>query len=155
MPFFFSSSPAPGSGWGAFLKRWAVVALAVLVASQVVSGIRYDSPGALLAASLILGILNSFLRPVLMLLSLPFLILTLGLFTLFINAFLLYLVAAVVPSFHVDSFGSAFWGGLVISMVSIFVNTLTRRPPGPPATPGSPQSQPRVSSDDRGPIIDV
>ena len=72
-----------------FLQRWAITTVAVLVAANVVTGIRYDTTGGLLAASLLLGILNAFLRPVMLLLSLPLLILTLGMFTLVINAILL------------------------------------------------------------------
>ena len=139
-----------------FLQRWIVNTLAVLVAVKVVSGIRYDSNTDLLIATLVLGILNSFLRPLMMLISLPLLIFTLGLFTLVINALLLYFVGNLVTGFHVASFKSAFWGALVISVVSFAVNTLTgtgksrvhiRR--GKP-----PQNKP-PGNDDDGPVIDV
>jgi len=97
----------------------------------------------LLIASLLLGILNAVLRPVLMFVALPLLIVTVGLFTLVINAVLLYFVGLLLqPHFHVDSFWSAFWGALIISVVSLVLNTMTgtgnsrvqvrgrRRPPG-------------------------
>ena len=125
-----------------FLQRWAITTLSVLVAANVVKGIRYDNVGGLLVASLLLGILNAFLRPVMLLLALPLLILTLGLFTLIINAMLLSLVGSLVRPFHVDSFSAAFWGSLVISIVSLVVNLLLgtnqikvetrqqKRPPG-------------------------
>ena len=89
-----------------FLQRWLINTLAVLV------------------ATLVLGILNSFLRPLLMLISLPLLIFTLGLFTLVINALLLYFVGNLVTGFHVVNFKAAFWGALVISVVSFAVNTI-------------------------------
>jgi putative membrane protein len=140
-----------------FLLRWLNNTVAVFVAAYLVKGIHYDDAGGLLVAAFILGILNTFLRPFLMLVSLPLLIFTLGLFTLVINALLLYWVGALVKSFHVDSFGSAFWGALIISIISIVLNTLTgtgnariqaqRGPPSPPAK--------RRDDDGGGPVIDV
>ncbi|MDB6124246.1 MAG: rane protein of unknown function [Pedosphaera sp.] len=140
-----------------FLLRWLNNTVAVFVAAYLVKGIHYDDVGGLLVATFILGILNTFLRPFLMLVSLPLLIFTLGLFTLVINALLLYWVGALVKSFHVDSFWSAFWGALIISIISILLNSLTgtgnsrmevRRgaPPPPP---------PNRHDDDGGPVIDV
>ncbi|MHB9009104.1 MAG: phage holin family protein, partial [Limisphaerales bacterium] len=103
-----TSSPNPGLK--TFLQRWAVTTLAVLVAANVVPGLDYDTTTALLLASLLLGALNAFVRPLLLLLSFPLLVMTLGLFLVFINAALLYLVGSLVKSFHVETFGSAFWG---------------------------------------------
>jgi putative membrane protein len=108
-----------------FIRRWVVTSLAVLVATHLVKGLDYDNLAALFAAALVLGILNALVRPVMMLLSLPLLIVTLGLFILVINAGLLYLVGQLVKGFHVAGFGAAFWGGLVISVVSLVVNILT------------------------------
>jgi putative membrane protein len=138
-----------------FLQRWMVVTLAVLGAAHIVTGIRYDSVGGLLAASLLLGILNTFLRPIMQLVSLPLLILTLGIFNLFINALLLYLVAAFVKSFHVDTFGAAFWGGLVISLVSIGINRLTGKPQNRIVIRSHRPSDRKNAQDDDGPVIDV
>jgi len=139
-----------------FLLQWLINTLAVLVAMQVVKGIHYDSRVSLLVATLLLGILNAFLRPLLTFLSLPFMILTLGLFRIVINAGLLLLVNQLVEQFHVDSFSSAFWGALVISIISLLLNSLAGtgesrlvmrrgKPPPPPKKPG----------DGNGPIIDV
>ena len=139
-----------------FLKRWAITTVAVLIAAHVVRGISYDNWTGLLIATLLLGFLNAFLRPLLMLLSLPLLIFTLGLFTLVINATLLYFVGWLVKSFHVANFWAAFWGGLVISLVSLLLNSITgtggarvqvrrgRRPP-----------EDRRDGDGGGPVIDV
>ncbi|MBM3835460.1 MAG: phage holin family protein [Verrucomicrobia bacterium] len=107
-----------------FLQRWAINTLAVLVAANVIQGIRYETVAGLLVASLLLGILNAFLRPVMMLLSLPLLILTLGLFTFVINALLLYLVGWLVKGFQVETFWAAFWGALIISLISLVANSL-------------------------------
>jgi putative membrane protein len=76
-----------------------------------------------LEASLLLGLLNAFVRPLLMLISLPLLIFSLGLFVMVINAVLLSLVGGMLqPGFVVDGFMSAFWGGVIISLVSLVVN---------------------------------
>src|ERR1041384_699667 len=107
----------------AFIQRWVISTVAVLVATHILRPrIDYATWQDLLIATLVLGLLNTFLRPILMLLSLPLLIFTLGLFTLVINALLLLLVDWLLKStFHVDGFGSAFWGALVISLVSLLL----------------------------------
>jgi len=140
-----------------FLQSWVINTLAVLVAAMILhKHISYDNqPQNLLIAALLLGILNAFVRPILMLIALPLLIFTLGLFTLVINALLLYLVGALLqPHFQVDSFGYAFLGAIIISVISVALNVLTgnarvsvqRRPPNPPNDkPGGGD----------GPVIDV
>jgi putative membrane protein len=138
-----------------FLQSWLVNTLAVLVAVEIVPGIHFNDSSLLtpFITSLVLGILNAFIRPILMLLALPLLIFTLGLFTLIINAVLLRAVGwLLAPHFQVDTFWEAFLGALIISIVSVALNVLTggarvtvqRRPP-PPKTP----------RDDDGPVIDV
>jgi len=104
-----------------FFKRWILTTLAVLVSVKLVPGISFDGLSNLLAASLLLGILNATIKPVLMLLSLPFLLFTLGLFIFVINAVLLNLVAWVIPGFHVKSFGSAFLAAVIISLVQLVI----------------------------------
>jgi putative membrane protein len=138
-----------------FLQRWIITTVSVLVAAQVVPKIHYENWQALLIATLVLGLLNAFIKPVLVLISLPLLIFTLGLFTLVINAVLLYFVGSLIQGFHVDTFGAAFVGALIISLSNIALNTLTgtgnsrieiRR--GKPRTPNKPDTG-------DGPIIDV
>jgi len=97
-----------------------------MVASSVLHGIRYDTVPALIGAALLLGILNAFVRPVLLLLSAPLILLTLGFFILILNGLLLYLVPSIVIGFHVDRFGSAFWGAIVISIVSWLLSAFFR-----------------------------
>ncbi len=110
-----------------FLGTWAINTLAVAVAVAILRGhITYQNWQYLLVASLLLGLLNAFVRPILWLLALPLLIFTLGLFTLVINAVLLYFVGVLMrPHFQVDSFGFAFLGALIISVVSILLNIMT------------------------------
>ncbi|MCX8108408.1 MAG: phage holin family protein [Verrucomicrobiae bacterium] len=139
-----------------FLQRWMVTTLAVLVAANVVPGIGYETVGGVLVASLLLGLLNAFVRPLMLIISLPLIVYTLGLFILFINALLLYVVGRVVRTFHVETFGAAFWGGLVISMVSLGVNLLTGRTKGEINWPGRKRFKRRIRIDDGdGPVIDV
>jgi putative membrane protein len=111
-----------------FLASWAINTLAVGLAALIMHNhIHFQKPIYLLAASLLLGILNAILKPVIMFLALPLLVLTLGLFMFVINALLLYFVGFLLsPYFKVDTFWSAFLGALIISIVSLVLNTLTR-----------------------------
>jgi putative membrane protein len=140
-----------------FIQSWAINTLAVLVAVYMVPGIRFkdESLWTPFVTSLVLGILNAFIRPILMLFALPLLIFTLGLFRFVINALVLYFVGFLLPRFfEVDSFGAAFLGALVISIVSLLLNLIVgggnsrvrferRRPPPDSGHGGD------------GPVIDV
>ena len=110
----------------AFVIRWLVTTIAVLVAAHLIPGIGYNGWGALLGASLLLGIINAFVRPILLLLSLPFIIVTMGLFIFVVNALLLLLVSKIVPAFQVAGFWSAFFGAIVISLVSWILSSFFR-----------------------------
>lgn len=114
----------------AFLIRWLVTTIAVFAAEKIIPGIHCQSAGALLGASLLLGIINAFVRPILLLLSIPFIILTMGLFILVVNALMLMLVAQIIPSFGVDGFWSAFFGSIVISFVSWILSSFFRSSDG-------------------------
>lgn len=96
-----------------------------MVASNI-PGIRYDSTGALIGAALLLGILNAFVRPILLILGAPLILLTLGIFILAVNGLMLYWVPGIVRGFHVDSYGSAFWGAIVISLISWLLSAFFR-----------------------------
>ena len=114
----------------AFLIRWLVTTIAVFAAEKIIPGIHCNSAGALLGASLLLGIVNAFVRPILLLLSIPFIIVTMGLFILVVNALMLMLVAQIVPSFSVDGFWNAFFGSMVISLVSWILSSFFRTSDG-------------------------
>ena len=109
-----------------FVFRWLTTTVAVMVAASVLRGIRYDSVGSLIGAALLLGILNAFVRPVLLILSAPLILLTLGFFILVVNGLLLWFVPNIVPGFHVDNFGSAFWGAIIIGLVSWMLSAFFR-----------------------------
>ncbi|MFZ9920007.1 MAG: phage holin family protein [Terrimicrobiaceae bacterium] len=114
----------------AFLIRWLVTTIAVFAAEKLIPGIHCNSAGALLGASLLLGIINAFVRPILLLLSIPFIIVTMGFFILVVNALMLMLVAQIIPSFSVDGFWSAFFGSIVISFVSWILSSFFRSSDG-------------------------
>lgn len=109
-----------------FVIRWFITAVGVVVTSAFVPGIRYDNPGSLVGAALLLGILNAFVRPVLLLLTAPLILVTMGLFILVVNALMLLFVPTFVPGFHVETFGSAFWGAIVIGLISWILSAFFR-----------------------------
>jgi putative membrane protein len=123
-----------------FLVRVAVNALAIMLAASILPGIAVDGIVSALAAAVLLGLVNAFVRPVLLILTLPITLLTLGLFLFVLNGLCFWLVASIVKGFHVAGFGSAMLGALVVSAVSWILTALvsdsgkvvviTRRPPG-------------------------
>lgn len=109
-----SPTPRPMTG---FLFLWALNTLGLWVADYVFDGIAFDSAGALWVSGLLLGLVNAVVRPVLILLTLPLTIVTLGVFLLVINAFMVLLVAWLVPGFMV----AGFWTGLLLAVfLSVF-----------------------------------
>jgi len=102
---------------GIFL-RWIALTFAILLAAHLIEGIEATGFWAAFFAAAILGVLNAFFRPILFLLTLPINILTLGLFTFVINAVMLMMVSGILSGFTVRGFGPAFWGALIISLVS-------------------------------------
>jgi putative membrane protein len=173
-----------------FLQRWAITTVAVLIAEWLVPGIRSSAWPGLLVATLVLGTANAVLRPILVagtvgvlaglnlligvrmaLLTLPLQVVLFGFLLLVINAALLLGVAALIPTFQVAGFWTAFWGGVIISLSSLVLNSLTgsgnarvsvfRGPPRPPGSPGDRRNGRNNDDDDdtkgggSGPIIDV
>lgn len=159
VPLAMNGKPQPTEnkhGLKQFFQRWLITTLAVALTAVILKErIHYTSWQYLLLASLLLGIFNAFVRPIMMLMALPLLIFTLGLFMLVINASLLWLVGYLLkPNFVVDSFGWALLGSLIISVVSMALSILTgtnrarftvrRNSPRPPNR-----------DDGNGPVIDV
>ena len=101
-----------------FILRAAIAALGLWLATEWIQGLYIDAPMTLVVAAILLGIVNAFVRPLLILLTLPFTIVTLGFFLLVVNAAMLALVAALLPGMHVTGFWAAFWGALIVSIVS-------------------------------------
>jgi putative membrane protein len=138
------------------LLRWMVLSIAVWLAAAIVPGVEYVNAQDVLVAAMVLGILNAFVKPLLQLVSIPFILVTLGLFLVVINALLLSLTAWLVPGFQVDGFWPAAGGSLVISLVGVFLGytpgprVAARRPPRSP-----PRSRHSGPPPGKGPIIDV
>lgn len=103
--------------------RWLILTVAIMLASYLLDGIHVTGFISALLAAAILGILNAFFRPVLIILTLPINILSLGLFTFIINAVLLLMVSGVISGFTVRGFWSAVFGSLLISIVSGLLNS--------------------------------
>ena len=102
-----------------FLIRAVIVALGLWLATAWVHGVYIDTPETLLLAGILLGVVNSIIRPIAIVLTLPMTVLTLGLFLLVINAGMVALVAWMLPGMHVNGFGAAFWTAILVSLVSM------------------------------------
>lgn len=114
------------------LVRWVITILALFAAALIVPGIRVSGTAWLAYAlmAVVLGLVNALVRPVLKVLTCPLILLTLGLFTLVINGFTFWLAARIANGlgigFYVDGFWSAFWGALIVSIVSVILAALVR-----------------------------
>ena len=150
-----------------FLQSWIINTVAIMVTVFILPNhIKYgDKLQNLLVTSFLLGILNAFVRPILMFIALPIVLLTLGLFMFVINALLLSLLTKLLPFFSITSDGThfsflyAFLGALLISLISFALNVLTgnsrfsakrQNPPPPPGGPGG-----GSKGGGSGPVIDV
>lgn len=105
-----------------FLIKWVINTVALVMVVKIIPGINVDRWQTAVFAALVLGLINTFLRPLVILFTLPLNILSLGLFTLVINGFLFYLVSKLVKGFTINSFWNAFWGALFFSIISFFLN---------------------------------
>jgi putative membrane protein len=145
------------------LVQWLVMALGVTLATKLVDGISCDSTATLIVVVLLLNFFNAIIKPVLVLFTLPFIVLTLGLGVVVINALLFMFVGRLVDGFHVAGFWPAVWGALVVSVTNLILSGFTRRaavprkeapPEGAPPQGAPPVRAPRVKkkSDD---VIDI
>jgi putative membrane protein len=107
-----------------FFLRWFINSLALLVVTYIVKGIEIANLPTVFIAALVLGIINAFLRPLIILVTLPINILTWGLFTFIINGFMFYLVSRIVRGFSIANFWTAFFGALLYSVISLLLNIL-------------------------------
>lgn len=112
------------------LLRWVIIALALFAAANLMPGIRVEGPDAVMAVAvmaLVLGLVNAIIRPILQFFSCGLILLTLGLFSLVINAFTLWFSSYICVNFlgipfYVDGFWPAFWGGIVVSIISMILS---------------------------------
>ena len=137
------------------LFRWAVLALGVTLATKIVPGISCTDGTTLLVVVVLLSFLNAILKPLLVLFTLPFIVITMGLGVVVINALLFLLVGRLVAGFHVDGFWSAVGGALVVSVTNVILSLLLRggRPPGSGGPPAARGPQPHKAK--RDDVIDI
>ena len=109
---------------GRFLARWFVCSLGLWIASALVGGIDYDQMGVVVVAGLILALVNTVIKPIVVILSLPAILFSLGLFMIVINGLMVSLVSWLYPSLEVSGFGTALLAGLIIGLVNYLVSTI-------------------------------
>lgn len=109
------------------LLRWLLNAVALLLVAYLVPGFHVSGFVTALIVALVLGIVNAIIRPIVVILTLPINILTLGLFTLVINALMILLVSKLIKGFNIDGFWPAFWGALILWVMSWLTNALTKK----------------------------
>lgn len=129
------------------LVRWVVLALGVTIATKIVPGISCDNGSTLIVVVLLLSFFNAILKPLLVLFTLPFIIITMGLGVLVINALLFMLVGELVSGFAVDGFWAALLGSIVVSITNLLISMLTRSGKAPAGN----QRPPRKDND----VIDI
>jgi putative membrane protein len=115
----------------AFFIHWAITALSLWAASKVFTGLVFEDASALWVSALLLGFANAMVRPVLILLTFPLTLLSLGLFMLVINALMIMLVSALVRGFKVSSFSTAFFASIFISLLGMFLASMMGAGSGP------------------------
>ena len=108
------------------LLRWLLNALVLFFVANVVPGISFSSFWSALITSLIFGLINALVRPLVILLTLPINILTLGIFTLIINAMMFWLAGTIVKGFEVADFAAAFWGALLYWIIAFIINYIEK-----------------------------
>jgi putative membrane protein len=141
------------SRFNQLIARWFVLALGVMLAAMFVPGIDCDGGRALVVVAILLSLFNAVLKPLLVLFTLPFILVTMGLGMVVINAFLFLLAGRLVAGFHVEGFWSALGGALVVSVTNMLASLVRRRrPPGPPPPRAT---DPRPPPPGKGEVIDI
>ncbi|MDZ4817316.1 MAG: phage holin family protein [Verrucomicrobiota bacterium] len=135
--------------------RLVFLVFSVWVVDALFADIRADTLQALFIAALVLGLLNTFIKPLLMLFSLPFIILTLGFFLILINALLLKMVGWIVPGFHVDGWWATIGGSVIISLLGLFFGIDDKRRAKNQQTQNENHPPPSREKIDNDKIIDV
>ena len=161
---YYGSQPPQVTFLGLLLAKWLILTVAVLAASYLIENIHVTSFFAALFGAAAIGFLNMFFRPILLILTLPINIMSLGLFTFIINALMLKMASGLIPGFHVVGFWSTIFGAITISVVNWFLNMIVadttrpgrmRRPPGSGRGPGSGPSAKRSGPSDPDETIDL
>ena len=139
------------SGKFGFIAQTVVMTLATILAAYILPGVHINSVGAAIITAIVIALLNSFIRPILIVITLPFTVLTMGLFLLIINAVIILLASGLVSSFHVDGFWNALLFSLLLTLLNYLLeipNRITRRPSY--QHPDSGQPDLHVDTDEEG-----
>ena len=139
------------SGKFGFIAQTVVMTLAIILAAYILPGVHINSVGAAIITAIVIALLNSFIRPILIVITLPFTVLTMGLFLLIINAVIILLASGLVSSFHVDGFWNALLFSLLLTLLNYLLeipNRITRRPSY--QHPDSEQPALHVDTDEEG-----
>ena len=107
-----------------YIIRWLINAVGLLIVSKTMESIEIDGLLTAVVAAAVIGIINTFLRPILIILTLPINVLTLGLFTLVINGLIFYFVGNIVEGFQVTGYLAAFLGALILSIINVLASLL-------------------------------
>ncbi len=113
---------------GKFFTKTVASALAILFVAYFMKGVTVDNTITALLVAVVLGLLNNFVKPILVLLTIPFTVFTLGLFLIVINVFIIYTVSELVPGFHVSGFFTAFIFGMLVSFFTSIIESIIGRP---------------------------
>ena len=113
---------------GKFFTKTIATALAVLIVAYLMKGVEVNDSVTALLVALVLGLLNNFVKPILVILTIPFTLVTLGLFLIVINVFIIYTVSEIVPGFHVSGWFTAFLFGLLVSFFTSIIESILGRP---------------------------
>jgi putative membrane protein len=132
------------------LVRWMVLALGVVLSATLVPGIHYDTAGTLAVVVILLSFFNAVLKPLMVLFTLPFIVLSLGVGVWLINALLFYFVGSLVKGFEVAGFGSAMLGALIVSITNLILTQMLRSAVVPPPPPRGPRREEK-----RDDVIDI
>ncbi len=114
----FSSENSNKPNKYGFLTKTIVLTLAIIIASYVLPGVHVQNIFIAIITAIVISLLNNFIRPILIVLTLPFTVITMGIFLLVINAVIILLTSKIIPQFHVDGFWTAFWFSLLITFLS-------------------------------------
>lgn len=109
-----------------FIVQWLINSLSLLIVTHIVKGIEVVNPITAIVVAFVIGIINVFLRPLIIFITLPLNILTLGVFTFFINGFLLYMVSKIVKGFVITGFWPAFLGYILFSIISLLLSMILK-----------------------------
>lgn len=107
-----------------FIITWLISSISLIIVAYIIPGISFTSFSVILFSAIILGIINAIIRPLIIILTIPINIITLGIFTFFINALMFWIVHLIVPGFQITNFMTAFWGAIIYLIINLILNII-------------------------------